>query len=224
MPSRQRLHWPQPAWISTATRWPMLYSSTPGPSATTVPMYSWPGVKFLLNGAPPWIIGRAVIDDLEIGGADGDGVDAHQHFRLLRHRHRLLSDAELARVAEYPGAHHVGDRKFVVVGLHAGRCVHVSLQKQTIAPRARSIGGGLRPLDRGLTVRFAELGGERARRLDDLLAHQRDVVFAGAHGRRRGADRADDGAGLVANGGADADHARQVLLAVDGDAVAANHA
>ena len=55
MPSRQRLHWPQPAWISTATRWPILYSSTPGPSATTVPMYSWPGVKFLLNGRPPWI-------------------------------------------------------------------------------------------------------------------------------------------------------------------------
>ncbi len=40
MPSRQRLHWPQPAWISTETRWPILYSSTPGPSATTVPMYS----------------------------------------------------------------------------------------------------------------------------------------------------------------------------------------
>ena len=55
MPSRQRLHWPQPAWISTVTRWPILYSSTPGPSATTVPMYSWPGVKFLLNGMPPRI-------------------------------------------------------------------------------------------------------------------------------------------------------------------------
>ncbi len=55
MPSRQRLHWPQPAWISTVTRWPILYSSTPGPCATTVPMYSWPGVKLLLNGRPPWI-------------------------------------------------------------------------------------------------------------------------------------------------------------------------
>ena len=55
MPSRQRLHWPQPAWISTVTRCPILYSSTPGPSATTVPMYSWPGVKFLLYGMPPWI-------------------------------------------------------------------------------------------------------------------------------------------------------------------------
>ena len=44
MPARQRLHCPQPAWISTVTRWPILYSSTPGPSAATVPMYSWPGV------------------------------------------------------------------------------------------------------------------------------------------------------------------------------------
>ena len=55
MPSRQRLHWPQPAWISTVMRWPIWYSSTPGPSATTVPIYSWPGVKFLLNGMPPRI-------------------------------------------------------------------------------------------------------------------------------------------------------------------------
>ncbi len=55
MPSRQRLHWPQPAWISTVTRWPILYSSTPGPSATTVPMYSCPGVKFLLKAKPPSI-------------------------------------------------------------------------------------------------------------------------------------------------------------------------
>ena len=55
MPMRQRLHWPQPAWISTVTRSPMANSSTPGPSAATVPMYSWPGVQFLLKGRPPWI-------------------------------------------------------------------------------------------------------------------------------------------------------------------------
>src|SRR5207244_2848076 len=46
---------PQPAWISTVTRWPIRYSSTAGPSATTVPMYSCPGVKFLLCGMPPRI-------------------------------------------------------------------------------------------------------------------------------------------------------------------------
>ena len=55
MPMRQRLHWPQPAWISTVTRSPTANSSTPGPSAATVPMYSWPGVQFLLNGRPPLI-------------------------------------------------------------------------------------------------------------------------------------------------------------------------
>src|SRR5688572_2923037 len=36
-------------------RSPTTYSSTVGPTATTVPMYSWPGVKFLLNGRPPSI-------------------------------------------------------------------------------------------------------------------------------------------------------------------------
>ena len=56
MPWRQRLHWPQPAWISTLTRSPMANSSTPGPSAATVPIYSWPGVKFLLKGRPPWML------------------------------------------------------------------------------------------------------------------------------------------------------------------------
>ena len=55
MPCRQRRHWPQPAWISTVMRSPIANSSTPGPSATIVPMYSWPGVKFLLNGSPPSI-------------------------------------------------------------------------------------------------------------------------------------------------------------------------
>ncbi len=53
MPSRQRSQRPQPAWTSTVTRSPILYSSTAGPSFTTVPMYSWPKVKFLLNGRPP---------------------------------------------------------------------------------------------------------------------------------------------------------------------------
>ena len=56
MPSRQRGQRPHPAWISTATRSPTANSSTVGPSFTTVPMYSWPGVKPLLNGRPPSII------------------------------------------------------------------------------------------------------------------------------------------------------------------------
>src|SRR5215831_11170198 len=54
MPIRQRLHWPQPAWISTVTRSPIENSSAPGPNAAIVPMYSCPGVQFLLKGNPPW--------------------------------------------------------------------------------------------------------------------------------------------------------------------------
>ena len=124
MPSRQRLHWPQPAWISTVTRWPIRYSSTPGPSATTVPIYSCPGVKFLLNGIAALDRGRRpVIDDLEVGRADRDRVDAHQHLGLLRHRHRLVLQAELAGIAEHPCLHGVGDR-VVLARLHSGRRVH----------------------------------------------------------------------------------------------------
>ncbi len=78
MPWRHRLHWPQPAWISTLTRSPILNSSTSGPSAATVPIYSWPGVKFLLKGRPPPMLARrAAMDNLEIGGADRDRVDPH---------------------------------------------------------------------------------------------------------------------------------------------------
>src|SRR5947208_6621253 len=35
----------QPRWASTTTRSPTWNSSTVGPSAATVPAYSWPGVK-----------------------------------------------------------------------------------------------------------------------------------------------------------------------------------
>ena len=55
-PSRQRGHRQQPAWISTVTRSPGLNSSTFGPSFTTVPIYSCPEVKFLLNSSPPLMI------------------------------------------------------------------------------------------------------------------------------------------------------------------------
>ena len=128
MPSRQRLHCPQPAWISTVTRCPILYSSTPGPSATTVPIYSWPGVKFLLCGMPPWIERRrAVIDDFEIGGADRDRIDAHQHFGALRHRHRLVLQCELAGIAEHPGFHRIGNGK-IPARLHTLRRIHLLLR------------------------------------------------------------------------------------------------
>src|SRR6266850_7566811 len=56
MPWRHRSQRPHPAWTSTATRSPTTNSSTVGPTSTIVPMYSWPGVKFLLNGGSPPIM------------------------------------------------------------------------------------------------------------------------------------------------------------------------
>ncbi len=56
MPSRQRWQRPQPACTSTVMRSPTSNSSTVGPSFTTVPIYSWPGVKPLLKGDPPSMI------------------------------------------------------------------------------------------------------------------------------------------------------------------------
>ena len=56
MPSRQRWHRPHPECTSTVTRSPTWNSSTVGQSFTIVPIYSWPGVKPLLNGSPPSII------------------------------------------------------------------------------------------------------------------------------------------------------------------------
>jgi tetrahydromethanopterin S-methyltransferase subunit E len=43
-----------------------------------------------------------VIDDFEVGRADRDRVDAHQHFGALRHRHRLLLERELAGITVPP--------------------------------------------------------------------------------------------------------------------------
>src|SRR4051812_32312225 len=85
----------------------------------------------------------------------------------------------------------------------------------------RSIRGGFM---RGPRIGFTVFGGQRARRGGDLVAHKGDVLLGRAHRRRRGADRADDGTGLIADGGADADHARKKLFAVERDAVAAHDA
>ena len=88
--------------------------------------------------------GRAVRDDLEIGRADRDRVDAHQHLGALRHRHRLFDELQLAGIAEHPGPHRVG-HGHVLGGLHAGRCIHcyASLiqpqRAERISSRARRV-------------------------------------------------------------------------------------
>src|SRR6185437_7586979 len=66
---------------------------------------------------------RAVIDDLQIGGADCHRIDAHQHLGALGHRHRLFRKLEFAGVAQHPGPHRVGDR-YILARLYAGAAIH----------------------------------------------------------------------------------------------------
>jgi len=86
-------------------------------------MYSWPGVHSALDQRR-----GAVVDDLEVGGADRDRVDAHQHFGPARHRHRLVDQLELIGIAQHPGLHRVGDGQ-IGARLHAGGCVHRGLSR-----------------------------------------------------------------------------------------------
>src|SRR3954447_3420072 len=207
MPSRQRLHWPQPAWISTVTRWPILYSSTPGPSAATVPMYSWPGVKFLLNGMPPSTtacgagarVSRSVAQiatasmrtstSARFGTGTGFSVSFSSPGSPSTQA-RIVSGTGMSFVVFTPGG------AYIVVSLFG-----------------RDARGGLR------SVR-AEFGGERAHGGDDLFAHKREMAIVRAHGRRRGADCADHRAVVVADWRADADHAGLILLVVHCVAIA----
>ena len=110
MPCRQRLHWPQPAWISTLTRSPIANSSTSGPSAATVPIYSWPGVKFLLKGRPPWML--AGEPEWMISRSVAQIATASMRTSTSARAgtgHRLVAQGKLVRVAEHPGFHPVGD-------------------------------------------------------------------------------------------------------------------
>jgi hypothetical protein len=52
----------------------------------------------------------AVFHDLEVGRADGDGVDPHQDFRPSGYGNRLLHQFLFVRVAQHPGAHDLIDR------------------------------------------------------------------------------------------------------------------
>src|SRR5829696_7768525 len=170
MPARQRLHWPQPAWISTVTRCPIRYSSTPGPSAATVPMYSWPGVKFLLNGRPPWIeaggpcqmISRSVAQiatasmrrstSARLGTGTGLVVSFSSPGSPSTHA-RMLSGTVRSFEVVTPGG------------------AYMALAPVLFGRGRRPDGGG------------AELGGERAHGRGHLLAHQREVLVVRPHGR-----------------------------------------
>jgi hypothetical protein len=77
---------------------------------------------------------RAVIDNLQIGGADRDRIDAHQNLGALGHRNRFLRELKLAGIAEHPGFHRVGDRKILVVRFHTGPAIHVSFLRLCLPP------------------------------------------------------------------------------------------
>src|SRR5271154_6049643 len=61
----------------------------------------------------------------------------------------------------------------------------------------------------------AELGGQFVSRSDQVHLELIDIVRRGAKGRRRNADGADDGTGVIANGGAKADDAEPKFFTVD---------
>src|SRR5258707_6924345 len=89
--------------------------------------------------------------------------------------------------------------------------------------RRRSVDDGWGPLAR-LGTRLAELGGQTTCRGGNLVAHQRDVLVGRTHHWSRSADRADNGTGLVADCGADANNAGQEFLAIDRVSAATHNA
>ena len=48
---------------------------------------------------------RSAMDDLKVGGADGNGVDPDQDFCAPRHRGGLVAQQKLVRVSQNPGFH-----------------------------------------------------------------------------------------------------------------------
>src|ERR1043165_9146106 len=210
MPMRQRLHWPQPAWISTVTRCPILYSSTPGPRAATVPMYSWPGVKFLLNGMPPWI---------EAGGPCQ--MISRSVAQIATASMRTSTSARFGTGTGFstsfssPGSPSTQARIVSVRGMSVEIFTPGGAYIAIVSLFGRDARSGFRPVT-------ADFGGERAHGRDDLLTYERQVIVVRAHRGRGGADRADNRAVVIADGRADADHARLILLVVHRIAVAAH--
>ena len=110
-----------------------------------MPMYSWPGVKSLLKGRPPWIwAGGPCAHDLQVGGADGDAIDAHEDLGALRHGNGLLDQRQLVRVTQDPGLHGVRDRKRRV-HLHVVRLRHAALSSDWVCCEMRRARGSDEP-------------------------------------------------------------------------------
>src|SRR6185437_9333620 len=72
------------------------------------------GREILVEGQAALDLRRdAVADDLEVGGAHSNGVDAHQHLGRSRLRHRLVRQRNLLGIAQYPGLHAIGNRVLI---------------------------------------------------------------------------------------------------------------
>src|SRR6516225_5204281 len=101
------------------------------------------GEVLVVRHAAPDQRRRSVIDDLEVGRADRDRVDAHQDLGPLRHRYRLLPQRKLAGIAEHPRLHGVRDG-IVRARFYSGWRVHmVPLDmsgRASMAARARNDG------------------------------------------------------------------------------------
>src|SRR6516225_6345605 len=101
------------------------------------------GEVLVVRHAAPDQRRRPVIDDLEVGRADRDRVDTHQHLGLLRHRYRLLPQRKLAGIAEHPRLHGVRDG-IVRARFYSGWRIHmVPLDmsgRASMAARARNDG------------------------------------------------------------------------------------
>jgi hypothetical protein len=80
--------------------------------------------EVLVEGQPALDLGRrAVVNHLQVGGADGYRIDANEHFRLLGNRDRLLAIGELVGITENPRPHRLWhDHRRGC--LHAGRGIH----------------------------------------------------------------------------------------------------
>ena len=114
MPSRQRWQRPHPAWTSTATRSPTANSSTAGPELHDRAHVFVAGGEALVERQFAIDHRRqAVLDDLDVGRADRDRVDPHQHLGRAGLGHRLFDQRQLLGVAEHPGLHRLRDAVFV---------------------------------------------------------------------------------------------------------------
>ena len=58
------------------------------------------------------LAGEPRVDDLKVGCADRNGVDADQHFRASGDRCRFVPQQKLVRAAQHPCFHLLRHKKF----------------------------------------------------------------------------------------------------------------